>query len=111
MKWCCDIFEGTSDDTSIRGLYVCVAPPNEYCSEPVYFIEFRSVNVEHEEQISAAIQNAPEIDDGVAGFAFRGRQAIHFCPWCGTALSDFYRDTWRSISEASPWENGEGDES
>lgn len=84
MKWCCSAYEGNFENAGMRGLAVFA---DESDSQLKFILQFRAADSGIELKTSQLDQPVSLVTDSV----------IQYCPWCGSKLSEVYRDQIEDI--------------
>ena len=93
MTFCCDRFEFAYKQRHERGIFICVLPPTPtFQTEPLFHFGMRAIER----------NRAGELQEAAKGrmngcMSLSGGAGIRYCPWCGVALTKFYRGTWRQL--------------
>lgn len=82
IKYCCDTFEWLISDKGKKGLSIL---PVEIAQKYCFVLQSRS----------------HDIDNILVGNHIVFQQTIHFCPWCGTNLSELIENNKAKIAELS----------
>jgi len=94
MKFCCDGFKGHFDVRHERGFLVFATRQSVGgVEEPSFHFGCRPVARDAIPRVREALKG----HDGIGSIYLSGCAGMRFCPWCGTELRKFYRDTWREL--------------
>lgn len=79
MRWCCGAFKGAFDDADERAFAIIVVRSDD---DFAFILQHRAL-----EPDDPGPANHPRPISTVSEIHIR------FCPWCGVALADFYRQS------------------
>jgi len=93
MTFCCDRFEFAYKQRHERGVFVYVLPPTStFPDEPLFHVGTRALERDEVGKLQEATKGR------MSGcMSLSGGTGISYCPWCGMALANYYRDTWRQL--------------
>jgi hypothetical protein len=77
MKWCCSAFHGNYEVAAERGFGILIDRDSDL--RPRFILQYRAVNQGKENQVHSE-----------TAVSLISETQIHFCPWCGTNLQEFY---------------------
>ncbi len=86
MKWCCMGFEGNFQMAGSRGFGVFVSAPDG--SEPAFILQHRSLDP------------GASVPSTEYPLTLVDSMQIHFCPWCGVKLVDWYRGALKALDRS-----------
>jgi hypothetical protein len=90
-RWCCDGLRFAYARREERGMYVFAEPPVPEIQSPVSFwLGTRAVAHRH-------LARVPDFPSAGVPFTVATWLHIKHCPWCGSRLDDFYRETYDQL--------------
>ena len=86
MKWCCKAFQGWFEAAGTRGIGVFVSMIEG--REAAFILQHR------------ALDPGSPVPNTSFPLTTVSDVHIHFCPWCGVRLKEFYQDTYQELERS-----------